>query len=80
MNRIMMELLPAIPAPSGANLPVEYQENPPAYLCSRLTQLASISGAQKEYLTAVLAALRVTESGAECEVVQRLLNRLPLRN
>ena len=74
----MQDLLPAIPAPPGANLPAEYEEKPSTYFIRRLAQLESLSPAQKKYLLALVAGLRVTESRAEVEVAQRMVDRLPV--
>ena len=74
----MNDLEPATPSPEGSNLPAEYQEKPSAYFCRRLSQMTSLTPAQKNYLEAILASLRVTESQAECEVAEQMLARLTL--
>lgn len=72
-------LLPAISAPEGDNLPAVYQERPLAYFCRRLGHITTLNLAQMNYLAAIMASLRVTESRAECEVAEQMLARLKLR-
>lgn len=64
----------------SSNLPAEYQDRPAAYLARRLQSMGPITSAQRTYLKAILAALRVTESRQECDLLEGLLQQLPSRN
>lgn len=59
-------------------LPAEYVEKPSAYLAERLAKVAILNPLQKQYLQAVLAGLRVTETPFECDQLERLLNAIPV--
>lgn len=61
-------------------LPAEYVEKPSTYLAERLAKLVMLTPPQKQYLQAVLAGLRVTESPEECAELERMLNGIPVSN
>lgn len=64
----------------STNLPAEYQERPTSYLAQKLSRLRMVTPAQRAYLQAVLAGLRVTESRQECDGLEHLLNQIASSN
>ena len=61
-------------------LPAEYEETPCTYLARRLSELRSLTAPQKQYLRAVLAGVRVTESRLLCDQLESQLDRIPVLN
>lgn len=61
-------------------LPAEYTETPCLYLGRRLSELKTLTAAQRQYLRAVLAGLRVTESPLLCDQLERQLDLIPVLN
>ncbi len=72
----MNSQLPALPAPPGSNLPAEYWETPGQFALRKLQRIQGLQSRQRPLLEAVVAGLRVTESAALCEALQRRIARL----
>jgi hypothetical protein len=72
----MNSQLPDLPSPPGANLPAEYWETPGQFALRKLQRVQVIQARQRSWLEAILAGLRVTESAALCEALQRRIARL----